>query len=73
MITYKLSSEKVVDGNWPQGDTGESRTQSNVHHVSSNAKYVILWEEISRSENFNKMGGNNLFQLTTTMITCDNV
>ena len=25
VITYRLSGEKVVDGNWPQGDTGESR------------------------------------------------
>ena len=24
-ITYELSSEKVVDGNWPQGDNGEWR------------------------------------------------
>ena len=39
--------------------------------MSSKTKYLILWEEISRSENFDKMGGgggNNLFQLTTTMI-----
>ena len=26
-IMYELSGEKIVDGNWPQGDNGELRIQ----------------------------------------------
>ena len=44
-------------------------TQSNFHHMSLKAKYFFIWEEICRSEDFDKMGSNNLFQLNTTMIT----
>ena len=26
-VTYELSGEKIVDGNWPEGDNGELRIQ----------------------------------------------
>ena len=38
-------------------------TQSNFHHMSLKAKYFFIWEEICISEDFDKMGSNNLFQL----------
>ena len=44
-------------------------SQNNFYHVSLKAKYLTMWEETCRGEDFDKMGSNNLFELNATMIT----